>query len=452
MSRINRRQFLRQSAALAGSLLVAPQNTQAQAPASPVEFMWSGGITSTVARIKVKLRQDSQTVRLVVSSRSDLGAPGFSEAQPAILELNNRLVAFSITGLQPNRQYFYAVEVEGVVDALRGQFKTFPVGPAPFTLAFGSCAQTGSAHPIFETIRQLHPLCFIHTGDFHYLDIPANDRQWFRTAYETVLASPTQAALYREIPLVYMWDDHDFGPNDSDALAPGREAARLTYQEYVPHYPLAAGSGNVPIYQAFTIGRVRFLLTDLRSERTPKFAPDDLNKTMLGMMQKEWLRQELLAARDLYPLVIWVSTAAWVPDLSDGWHLYSTERREIADFIKANGITNLAMLTGDLHMLGIDDGSHSDFAAGGGAGFPVMQASPLDQFAFQDGTPFAPYSEGVIAERGQFGLMTVYDYGGPSITVRWSGRNAANEEILSYTFTKQDPRNFYFPPTIFDSW
>lgn len=36
------------------------------------------------------------------------------------------------------------------------------------------------------------------------------------------------------------------------------------YQKYFPHYPLPAGQGNVPIYQAFTVGRIRIIMTDLR--------------------------------------------------------------------------------------------------------------------------------------------------------------------------------------------
>jgi phosphodiesterase/alkaline phosphatase D-like protein len=152
---------------------------------------------------------------------------------------------------------------------------------------------------------------------------------------------------------------------------------------------------------------------------------------MLGPAQKAWFKQELLNAKTTYPLVVWVSSCDWIPNLSDAWHLYSTERREIADFLKENGITNLIMLAGDLHMLGIDNGSHADFASGGGAGFPVMQASPLDRFGFE---AEAPYSEGVIAKRGQFGIMNVIDEGGPTIKVEWSGRSWTNEEILAYSF------------------
>ncbi len=42
---------------------------------------------------------------------------------------------------------------------------------------------------------------------------------------------------------------------------------RQAYREVVPHYPLVH-AGDGPINQAFTIGRVRFVLTDNRSERS----------------------------------------------------------------------------------------------------------------------------------------------------------------------------------------
>jgi len=432
---LTRRQFLGQ-AALAAWLypnkIIALKSNFSAASTPLVEFIWSGGVTPTSAMIKAKLRIDSSAVRLRLSRQPDLSDPIFSEMQTASLAANNRIVSIPMTGLSPNTAYYYAVEADGLVDTIYwGKLTTFPEGAASFMVAFGSCAETGSNHPIFETIRNLSPLFFIHTGDMHYLDISTNDRNRFRQAYEMVLASPGQASLYRVTPLVYIWDDHDFGPNDSDGSAPGREAARLTYQEYVPHYPLAAGSGDVPIYHAFTVGRVRFIVTDLRSERSPKNAPDDASKSMLGLAQKAWFKQELLNAKTTYPLVVWVSSCDWIPNLSDGWHLYSSERREIANFLKENRITNLIMLAGDLHMLGIDNGSNADFASGGGAGFPVMQASPLDRFGLE---AEAPYSQGVVARRGQFGIMNVIDEGGSTIKVEWSGRSWTNEEILAYSF------------------
>jgi len=366
----------------------------------------------------------------------------------------------------------------------RGELRTFPpAGPASFTLAFASCARTGSASDVFDRIRELRPLFYMNMGDFHYLDIRTNSRPRFRAAYDSVLASPQQSELYRQVPFVYMWDDHDFGGNNSDRRM-FNDAPRATYEEFVPHYPLVFGHGG-PISQSFSVGRVKFILTDLRSARDAVTNRDDGAKSMMGAQQKEWFKRQLLEANGRYPLICWVSTVPWIglpgtnvyrtvrtnefgfihhtnligrtnnepfgtrtnaaqgfrrrgrseprPD-EDHWSVFATERREIADFIKSNHISGVCILHGDSHMLAADDGSNSDYATGGGAPIPVMCAAPLDQEPSLKG---GPYSQGVYRVRqgeSGFGLLTVDDWG-DRVYVYYSGRNNRNKEKVSLSFS-----------------
>jgi alkaline phosphatase D len=437
---------------------------------SPIERgPWSGAVTPASVVVKAKLAPHATTARLLVSTNAELRSPLYSAPDKAGQPDGGNVVALTADHLTPDTSYYYALEVDGNVDQdKRGQFRTFPAGPASFNFAFASCARTGSTNPVFQTILAPRPLFFMNIGDFHYLNLKENSRDAFRAGYDTVLKSPAQAELYRRVPFIYMWDDHDFAGNSSDGTAHARLAARLTYQEYVPHYPLPAGSGDVPIYQAFSVGRVRFILTDLRSERTPDRRRDDASKTMLGATQKAWFKHELLAARGKYPLIFWVSTVPWIgeagknyyptaatqfghiplaspeelarlaatggttnhPGGGDSWSGYATERRELADFIKENKIRGLCVLNGDAHSLAADDGSHADYATGGGARIPVLQAAPLDQEPRVKGGPF---SQGVYKPRrgeGCFGWVMVRDEG-KRLTVSYSGRNHRDEEKIA---------------------
>ena len=461
---------------------------------------WSGALTPSTVTVKAKLAREALSARLVVSknpllTRRDYTARVLSETG------HNNVVEFPLSQLAPDTQYYYALEIDGRIDwSKRGEFRTFPKpGPASFKFAFASCARTGSTLDTFDRIRENDPLFFMHMGDFQYLDIRTNSRALFRAAYDSVLASPQQADLYRHIPMTYVWDDHDFGGNNANRRSRTHEAVRLTYEEYVPHYPLVFDKDG-PISQAFSVGRVKFIMTDLRSERDSVTNKDDASKSLLGDKQKAWLKQQLLEANGKYPLIVLMSSVPWIGNSAtniyrnvrtneygfihhtnlvgrtnaqtgrgfgrgegrgtnevsgsrtnsnrgqrgrgaqpprtddDHWSVFTTERREMADFIKANGIKGVCIIHGDSHMLAADDGSNSDYATGGGAPIPVMCGGPLDQNPSLKG---GPYSQGVYKMKtgeGGFGLMSVEDRG-ERIDVTYSGRNNRNEEKISLKFT-----------------
>jgi phosphodiesterase/alkaline phosphatase D-like protein len=413
-----------------------PQSATTIPKADLVDWAWSGAATETAITVNAKVVHDSDFVRLAVSRSQDFADPVYSAPEFADKRTNQRVVSLTVDDLEPDTVYWYAIEVDDRLDeGRRGQFRTFPSGAASFSFAFSACARSSSNGQVFDAIRDVDPLFYLNTGDIHYSDIGGDEPELFRQKLDRVLTQPAQSALYRSVPTVYVWDDHDYGPNDGDRTSSARTAARSVYQQYVPHYPLAEGSGDVAIYHAFTVGRVRVIVTDTRSERDPASDVDDGNKSMLGDAQKAWFKQQLLDANGRYPVIVWVNSGPWIdtagPD-KDTWGAYATERHELADFIADNDINGLLMLAGDTHALAIDDGTNSDYSTSQSGGFPVFHAAPLDNHASVKG---GPYSEGTSAESGQFGLVSISDDGGATVTVTLSGRNYRGEEVLHYRYT-----------------
>ncbi len=406
-----------------------PESATPEVEESALDWIWSGGVTQTSFSVVAKLDDPAASIRLAVSESADFDDVALAAAVEAD---EHGVVRLRADGLSPDRPYYYGVEVDGALDRIRtGRVRTFPAGPKSFEIAIGSDARVGSNGVVFDAIRSIDPLLYVIPGDLHYGDVEDPERGLFEDVMDLTLQQPAQAALYRSTPVAYVWDDHDFAGDGSGPSTPSAPVAQETFRRYVPHYPLA---DDAAIYQSFSVGRARFILTDVRSARSDVNAPDDSAKSMLGEEQKAWFFDELLDASEHYPLIVWVNPLPWISEptpAADDWGGYATERREIADFIVDNAIDGLMMISGDAHMVAIDDGSNSDFSTNGGAAFPVIHAAALDRPGSIKG---GPYSHGSVPGGGHFGVLSVDDTGGDFVTVNLSGRTWQGEELMSHEF------------------
>ncbi len=392
-------------------------------PDSALRWVWSGGVTTTRAEVRARtVSDDVESLRLAVSQSADFGG------DTHFFDVDSRdgtIATFDAAGLNPGETYHYAVEVDGVLDEVRAAtFSTFPDGEASFRFTVGACARVGSNGSVFDAIREEDPLFHMIAGDFHYGDIPDDDRSRYDEVLDLTLRQPAQAALYRSVPIAYMWDDHDYGANNSSFASPSRVAAMQAYRANVPSYDLAGDL--TAIYQQFDVGRVRFLLTDARSAR-------EVGTTTLGTEQLDWFLDALVTASEEQALVVWLNPVPWVAEEQDGadhWGGYAAERLIIANTIADNQIDNLLMISGDAHMVAIDDGTNTDYSSRGDAGFPLLHAAALDR---PGSTKGGPYSEGEIGGSGQYGAVDIDDQG-DTIAVSLRAKRYDGETLLSYDF------------------
>ncbi|MGE3284141.1 MAG: alkaline phosphatase D family protein [Alphaproteobacteria bacterium] len=364
---------------------------------------------------------------------------------------SDRIARHTLTGLPSDTQHYYAVALDGVPSGtIRGAFRTLPPAGAPlsFELVAGSCANTGSTHPVFNTARTYRgsPLLMAHVGDLHYMDSTTTNDETRQDLYDMVFASGPQADLYRLVPTAYMTGDHDFCGDASHATSTGRDSAVRAFRARVPA-PFVLNGATDPLYYAFDVGRVRLIFTDQRSARTSPTAPDDAAKTMLGATQKAWFKALFDRANPANQnrFYIWFSEVPWTAPVEarDHWGGYSTERLELADHFKAEGWEGLiCVVAGDQHGLSIDTGANGDYATGGGMDIPVFQCGGFNRPA---GAKGGPYNLGT-SFGNVYGRVQIVDTGGSTITVRFYAvsvssdgtptvRLDANSDGISHQFT-----------------
>lgn len=398
--------------------------------APQVKWFWSGALTDK--SVVVAMRPDGAkpvSVTLLVSAAADLSKP---ERVGPLTGVSTPL-RFEIKGLRPSTPYFYGFEIDGVGDPrpeARGKFTTLQGGPQNFTFAFGSCAVKSDGHG-YRRMAEKDFLFYLNVGDLHYADPKTAEPESHRLAYEEkVLCMAPALAVFRKAPLVYVWDDHDSAGNDSDGTSPGMAGARVAFGEYIPHYPTplldvpAPKSG--PICQAFTVGRLRFVMIDARSERS--------NGRVLQDRQLAWFQEEIKGAVKARQLVAFVSSYSWGGDRKDNWGGFTNQRREIADFLLRSSVTNLFILSGDAHMVAVDDGTHHDFGSVPSPfRYPVFQSSAINNRGSVKGGSYAIFgpepnpaqritTNGTLVTRdswGQYALVHVEDKGGAELSVRF---------------------------------
>jgi phosphodiesterase/alkaline phosphatase D-like protein len=406
-----------------GCVLTAVAQSNGAAPV--INHAWVGGVTATSMTCSYELA-GAAVVRLAISAASNMSASTFGAASASLAKSK-----VSLAGLAAATSYYWGLEVDGQLSQTPlGNITTFPAAGSATTLriAFGSCAFTNSNAVTFEQLRAEAPNLFIHLGDMHYSDITANTPSLFQAAYRAVLTPARQRDLYRNVPLAYTWDDHDFCGDNSSAASASRPAALTTYREWMPHYPmgLSGADNDTPIYQTFVIGKARVFLLDTRSSYS--------GATRLGAAQKAQFFADLAAATEVALLVVvgvpWISSAG-----TDTWFGVATERTEIADELHALNLTGrVILLAGDAHSSTYDDGTNSNYSASAPTGPIVLHAAPLDQANTGKG---GPYSGAVINDStNQYGLLTL-TFGGTTTAdfKSYSYNGSAWVQRLSVSFT-----------------
>lgn len=411
--------------------------------ATPATLKWSkpGYATSSTQTITVRTDIASTNVRLRYSTASDLS--GYTEIGPQTTDSGGHYYTkFSLSGLSAGTQYYYAPVVDGTQSGSTGAFKTAPTNGSAWSgvIAFGCCRNTGSTSGVYARILTRSPELFIDLGDLHYSDISASTESLFHDAFDNSLGISQQNALYRATNGLYIPDDHDGGPNGRDKTQSNLATMIAAYQRAIPH-PTLPGivAGNNALYHSVVRGRVRIIVTDVRNERDPVANTDNSSKSTLGTAQKQWLKDEMFAAKVAGQVIIWVNPYPWIGttgNSDDSWPFYSTERTELADYIQSNGlISRIIMLGGDGHMLAFDDGTNSNYATSpSGNGFPVYHAAPIHQ---NPSTKGGPYSGGTVETADQFGILTITDSGGATIGVQFDGIDVDDDIVLTHSTTLQ---------------
>ena len=206
----------------------------------------------------------------------------------------------------------------------------------------------GSNFEIFNSINKKNPDFMLWLGDNTYLREPDwNSRTGFIKRYSHTRAFPELQPLLASTHHYATWDDHDYGPNNSDGSFWLKETASEIFKLFWgnPNYNVTGKGGITGIFQWSDLD---FFLLDNRYHRT---ANNNLtgNRQMLGKDQIDWLINALSFSQASFKFVAVGGQVISNGAVYENYATYPDERKYLLDKIREAKIEGVIFLDGDRH-------------------------------------------------------------------------------------------------------
>ena len=332
------------------ALFLAGCGSGSVAPPRITHGPWVAALSESEVSLWVRASTDAEGV----VSLQRIGDPEVAASKRPVsftdAEDGCRTVRFA--GLTPERDYRATVRLLGGTGTAEVAFRTPPPVDAPqqVRLVFGSCSQekAGIANPVYPAIAKRKPDAFVLIGDTPYIDSVRLDIQ--RRRYREFFSDPGLSSLRSETATYAVWDDHDFGRNDTDGRLQGKEQARRAFVEW--HAEGLYGIDGEGVNSSFRRGPVEVFLIDARWwSRTTRSPYDPDRPTLLGPRQKAWLEARLLASTAPFKLLVtgMVWNDAVRDKKTDYWGGYPHERAGLFRFLAERDVRGVVLVGGDVH-------------------------------------------------------------------------------------------------------
>ncbi|MEO7444605.1 MAG: alkaline phosphatase D family protein [Ferruginibacter sp.] len=366
---------------------------------------WAGNITTRTAVIWAEV---SPASKFVAVKFYPAGKPTNALTVTHTVESGQSFypVKIELNGLAMNTTYKYDLLIDNVLQKVnfKTTFTTLDLWqwrkPAPdFTFLAGSCAYFnesvfdrpgkpyGGDSSIFETMAAAGGDFHIWMGDNWYTREVDFYSPWglqYRASHDRGL--PVLQKFMASMPQYAIWDDHDFGPDNSGKSYQLRNESREVFMKYSlnPTY----GENGKGVYSKVTYSDVDFFLTDDRFFRAEEDLADsvyghpNMNKTYFGEQQMDWLFNALLYSKAAFKIIVTGSQVLNNMSTSENMHRYPREYNDLMNFISSQQITGVIFMSGDRH--------HSE----------VIKLNRQDKYPLYDIT-LSPYTAGISKVRGQ---------------------------------------------------
>lgn len=227
-------------------------------------------------------------------------------------------------------------------------------------LAFGSCNKVDKNQDIWYSVMAVKPNVWVWLGDIVYAD--TKDMKAMHKMYLQQKNKAPYSQLITQVPVIGVWDDHDYGSNDGDKFFEPKKESQQIMMDFLDIPVSDTLRRQEGAYQSYTLGpkgqQVKIILLDTRYHRDSLASNPAgptrymINETgdMLGDAQWQWLEKELTHSTAQVHIV--GSSIQIIPDQQyfEKWANFPASRKRLLQLINSAKPANLVLLSGDRHL------------------------------------------------------------------------------------------------------
>jgi alkaline phosphatase D len=399
---ITRRKFIQGAAASAALIPLAVRAEQAAT--DPAQRLFKHGVASgdpLTDRVMLWTRVTPPPTRSatgpidvqwVIASDEALQQVAARGTAQAAME-RDFTVKVDAGSLGAGRTYYYAFTVGGERSTV-GRTKTLSSRTDRLRCASVSCSNYPAGYfNVYRCLANRDDLdAVIHLGDYIYefangrygdgsssgrVPLPAGEASTledYRSRYATYRSDIDLQDVHRRHPFIAVWDDHESANDASSTGASNHDPSKgswptrlaAAYRAYLEWMPIRESADpRIHLYRSFRFGDLADLimldtrgLRDAQALSTDAKTLADPSRSLLGAAQEAWFfdelrtsqrvgsRWRLIGQQILFTPLSPPGLPVANPDLWDG---YAPARNRVFDLLASEKISNLAVLTGDIH-------------------------------------------------------------------------------------------------------
>lgn len=231
-----------------------------------------------------------------------------------------------------------------------------------FTIALGSCSYIseealdrpgkpyGSNYSIFESIAKKNPDIMLWGGDNVYLrEADWDSKSGIYHRYTHSRALKEMQPLLASTQNIAIWDDHDFGPDDSDRSFYNKYTTQQAFKDFWANKSYGMDAEQKEgIFSSYNWSDAELFLLDNRFFKSPNKRLTG-EKTMLGSAQIQWLIDALTYSKASFKIIVIGGQVLNTEAVFENYENYKSEKDFLLSEILANQIKGVVFISGDRH-------------------------------------------------------------------------------------------------------